>query len=94
MDSLDTMYIMGLDVEFQEARAWVATQMNLDQDTDVNLFECTIRVLGGLLSTYHLTGDKLFLEKAVCVTIRMRGELTLERIKRDELIFDRVLGKV
>lgn len=32
---------------------------------DVNLFETTIRVLGGLLSTYHLTGDQLFLEKAV-----------------------------
>ena len=32
---------------------------------DVNLFECTIRVLGGLLSTYALTGDELFKTKAV-----------------------------
>lgn len=32
---------------------------------DVNLFEVTIRVLGGLLATYHLSGDILFLNKAV-----------------------------
>ena len=30
----------------------------------VNLFETTIRVLGGLLSTYAISKDKLFLEKA------------------------------
>lgn len=31
----------------------------------MNLFEVTIRVLGGLLSTYHITKDELFLRKAV-----------------------------
>eukprot|EP00042_Codosiga_hollandica_P048331 m.540161 g.540161 ORF g.540161 m.540161 type:complete len:262 (-) comp57641_c0_seq12:733-1518(-) len=59
------MAIMGLTEEFAEARAWVATSMDLDQDVDVNLFECTIRILGGLLSTYHITNDELFLTKAV-----------------------------
>ncbi len=59
------MYLMGMKEEFKEAREWVATSMDLNQDVDVNLFECTIRVLGGLLSTYHLSGDKMFLEKAV-----------------------------
>lgn len=39
--------------------------MRIDQDVDVNLFECTIRVLGGLLSTYALTHDHLFLDRAV-----------------------------
>ena len=35
------------------------------QDTDVNLFETTIRVLGGLLSAYHLSdGDPLYRDKA------------------------------
>jgi mannosyl-oligosaccharide alpha-1,2-mannosidase len=48
------------------ARDWVEVDLRLDQDVDVNLFECTIRVLGGLLSTYSLTGDTLFLDKAVC----------------------------
>ncbi|XP_064649601.1 endoplasmic reticulum mannosyl-oligosaccharide 1,2-alpha-mannosidase-like [Lineus longissimus] len=64
IDSLDTMFIMGLKEEFKEARTWVEQKLSFHNDRDVNLFEITIRVLGGLLSTYHLTGDKLFLEKA------------------------------
>lgn len=65
VDSLDTMWLMGLKEEFDEAREWVQDEMNVAQDNDVNLFETTIRVLGGLLSTYHFTGDALFLDKAV-----------------------------
>jgi len=38
---------------------------------DVNLFEVTIRVLGGLLAAYHLSGDILFLNKAVSSSYRM-----------------------
>jgi mannosyl-oligosaccharide alpha-1,2-mannosidase len=30
----------------------------------VSFFETTIRVLGGLLSAYELSGDSMFLEKA------------------------------
>jgi len=63
IDSLDTMYIMGLINEFEEARNWLE-KSSFDVDRDVNLFECTIRVLGSLLSTYHLSGDELFLHKA------------------------------
>ena len=37
VDSLDTMYVMGLDSEFAEARQWVATEMNLDQDVGLYL---------------------------------------------------------
>jgi len=52
-------------LEFDEAREWVSTSFNLDRYKDVNLFETTIRVLGGFLSAYHLSGDSLFLDKAV-----------------------------
>lgn len=65
VDSLDTMWLMGLTDAFSEARNWVAKEMNIAPNVDVNLFETTIRVLGGLLSAYHLTGDKMFREKAV-----------------------------
>ena len=65
VDALDTLYIMGLRAEFAEGRAWVATDMNLDQNVEVNLFETTIRVLGGLLSAYHLSSDQVFLDRAV-----------------------------
>jgi len=51
--------------EFDEAREWVSTHFNLDHYKDVNLFETTIRVLGGFLSAYHLSSDSLFLDKAV-----------------------------
>lgn len=51
--------------EFTEAKRWVEQELSFSKNTDVNLFETTIRVLGGLLSTYHLTGDQLFLDKAV-----------------------------
>lgn len=58
-------------IEFDEAREWVSTSFNLDRYKDVNLFETTIRVLGGFLSAYHLSEDSLFLDKAVsnCVSI-------------------------
>ena len=56
--------MMDLKEEFQEAREWVRAHLRLDVNKDVNLFETTIRVLGGLLSTFHLSKDKLFLEKA------------------------------
>ncbi|XP_029025299.1 endoplasmic reticulum mannosyl-oligosaccharide 1,2-alpha-mannosidase isoform X2 [Betta splendens] len=64
IDSLDTMWVMGLKEEFTEARDWVEKELSFNKNVDVNLFETTIRVLGGLLSTYHLTGDQLFLDKA------------------------------
>uniref|UniRef100_A0A8C3WXM9 alpha-1,2-Mannosidase n=1 Tax=Catagonus wagneri TaxID=51154 RepID=A0A8C3WXM9_9CETA len=64
IDSLDTMWILGLKKEFAEARKWVAEKLQFQRNVDVNLFESTIRVLGGLLSAFHLSGDGLFLEKA------------------------------
>ncbi|KAF0296741.1 Endoplasmic reticulum mannosyl-oligosaccharide 1,2-alpha-mannosidase [Amphibalanus amphitrite] len=65
IDSLDTMYIMDLKKEFAEARDWVADHLSLDVSDYVNVFETTIRVLGGLLSAHHLSQDDVFLKKAV-----------------------------
>ncbi|XP_066111754.1 endoplasmic reticulum mannosyl-oligosaccharide 1,2-alpha-mannosidase-like [Saccopteryx bilineata] len=64
IDSLDTMWILGLKKEFGEARRWVSKNLKFQKDVDVNLFESTIRILGGLLSAYHLSGDRLFLQRA------------------------------
>lgn len=42
------------------------------QDSEVNLFETTIRVLGGLLTAYHLSnGDQLYLIKALELGLRL-----------------------
>ncbi|CAL8328551.1 unnamed protein product [Arctogadus glacialis] len=71
IDALDTMWILGLKEEFAEAREWVSTELSFNKNVDVNLFETTIRILGGLLSTYHLSGDKMFLEKATDIGSRL-----------------------
>ena len=65
IDSLDTLLLMNLKEEFAEARAWIQESLTFDKNVDVNLFEITIRVLGGLLSAFHLSDDNLFLTKAV-----------------------------
>lgn len=64
VDALDTLYIMNLTSEFNQARKWVQYDLDLDRNVFVNLFETTIRVLGGLLSSYYLSKDPLFLDKA------------------------------
>ncbi|KAF8929460.1 mannosyl-oligosaccharide alpha-1,2-mannosidase [Dissophora ornata] len=74
VDSLDTILLMGLDDEFQEAKAWVRDELDFDQDGEVNLFETTIRVLGGLLSTYDQSNnDPIFLDKAMDLADRLMG---------------------
>ena len=64
LDNLDTLWLLGLKEEFNEATKWVEHELNLDVDVDVNLFECTIRALGGLLSAHGLSNKHIFLEKA------------------------------
>ena len=64
VDGLDTMIVMGLKPQADEARKLIDTQLNFDQDMDVKDFEITIRMLGGLLSSYQLTNDKRLLDLA------------------------------
>ncbi|KAJ0160870.1 Endoplasmic reticulum mannosyl-oligosaccharide 1,2-alpha-mannosidase [Colletotrichum tanaceti] len=65
VDSLDTLWIMGFRTEFYAA-AEVAARLDWANTTDssANLFETTIRHLGGLLSAYDLSGEAALLEKA------------------------------
>merc|ERR1711871_1454513 len=56
---------MGLTDEFKRCRDWVAHDLHVERATrDVSFFETTIRVLGGLLSAYDLSKDRVFLDKA------------------------------
>jgi hypothetical protein len=71
IDSLDTLLLMGLMEEFDHAENWVLNHLSFDKDVKVNLFETTIRVLGGLLSTYWLTGTELYLDRAVDLADRL-----------------------
>ena len=64
VDSLDTLYIMGMKEEFDEACTWVIDHLHLTTDQSVSVFEYNIRLLGGLLSAYDLSGREGLLEKA------------------------------
>ncbi|KAL3472790.1 glycoside hydrolase [Aspergillus californicus] len=55
VDALDTMMIMNLTSRVQHARTWIHNSLQYNQDHDVNTFETTIRMLGGLLSAHYLS---------------------------------------
>ncbi|OCL13351.1 glycoside hydrolase family 47 protein [Glonium stellatum] len=77
VDALDTMMLMNLTKELNHAREWISTSLTYEKDQDVNTFETTIRMLGGLLSAHYLSqilpdfapiegspDEDLYLEKA------------------------------
>ncbi|NXD30572.1 MA1C1 mannosidase, partial [Spelaeornis formosus] len=65
IDALDTLYIMELEEEFQEAKQWVERSFDLNVNGEASLFEVNIRYIGGLLATYYLTGEEVFKSKAL-----------------------------
>lgn len=64
VDALDTLILMKLDSEAAKARNLIVGELSFDRDISVKNFEITIRLLGGLLSGYQLTGDKRLLDLA------------------------------
>ncbi len=64
VDALDTMVLMGLSDEADKTRELIAQNLSFDKDIEVKNFEITIRLLGGLLSSYQLTGDSRLLSLA------------------------------
>jgi hypothetical protein len=64
VDALDTLLVMHLDGEAARARSLIVTDLSFDRDIYVKNFEITIRLLGGLLSSYQLTADKRLLQLA------------------------------
>lgn len=83
MDALDTLMIMNLTQQLSHAREWVDQTLNYDQKTEVNTFETTIRMLGGLLSAHYLQevlqlvpsdrNPDMYLEKATGLADRLLG---------------------
>src|SRR5258706_2734880 len=64
VDALDTMILMGLKDEATDTKNYIIQNLSFDKDISVQNFEVTIRLLGGLLSSYQLTGDKRLLALA------------------------------
>ncbi|CAG8519774.1 11583_t:CDS:2, partial [Acaulospora colombiana] len=64
VDSLDTLWIMGLMEEFDKSKEFVSHLNFTNSNSETNVFETIIRYLGGLLSAYELSKAPIFLEKA------------------------------
>ena len=67
VDSLDTLWIMGMKEEFDEAvDAAKDIDFNSTNESMLNIFETTIRYLGGFLGAYDLSGGTypVLLQKA------------------------------
>lgn len=64
VDALDTLILMGFMEEAARDREFVVKNLSFDKDLSVQVFEITIRHLGGLLSAYQLTNDRRLLRLA------------------------------
>ncbi|MEK7667391.1 MAG: glycoside hydrolase family 47 protein [Gemmatimonadota bacterium] len=71
VDAFDTMLLMGLTDEAARAKALVLDSLSFDRDFPVQVFEVTIRLLGGLVTAYQMDGDPRFLALARDVADRM-----------------------
>ncbi|OQR97129.1 ER degradation-enhancing alpha-mannosidase-like protein [Achlya hypogyna] len=57
IDTLDTLVVFGDHAEFRRAVGLVLASANFNLNTEVSVFETTIRVLGGLLSAHIFATD-------------------------------------
>lgn len=64
VDAYDVMLIMGLSKEAAETKKLIFDSLSFNKNIEVQAFEVTIRLLGGLLSAYQMEGDKGFLSLA------------------------------
>ena len=90
VDALDTMMLMNLTSRLSHAREWLTTSLDYEQDQEVNTFETTIRMLGGLLSAHYLSTEFPDLAPVKDDDEGQKGEdLYLEKAKD---LADRLMG--
>ena len=59
VDSLDTLWIMGLKKDFDAAvEATLRIDFSTNTEESLNVFETTIRYLGGLMAAHDLSGER------------------------------------
>ncbi|KAM5263571.1 mannosyl-oligosaccharide 1,2-alpha-mannosidase IA [Ctenodactylus gundi] len=71
VDALDTLFIMGMKNEFQEAKSWIEKNLDFNVNAEISVFEVNIRFVGGLLSAYYLSGEEIFRKKAVELGVKL-----------------------
>jgi len=72
LDSLTTLWLMGLEKEYEEAAAFVRDELDFSKvNMEVSVFEMIIRAVGGLLGAHALSGQQFFLDKARDLGVRL-----------------------
>jgi len=82
LDSLDTLYLMGLTAEFRRAADWAVANLTFTTpraveswdagvEMHVSLFETNIRAVGGLLAAGSLSGEAALVARAADVAARL-----------------------
>lgn len=64
IDAYSTLAMMGFTDETRLIEQYVTDSLNFDKDIYAKVFEVNIRILGGLLSMYETSRNKVILEKA------------------------------
>lgn len=66
VESADTLIMMGMAHDSNLALDWIENELNFTTNSEnSNCFELTIRILGGILSAYHLTARNKLKNQAI-----------------------------
>ncbi|MBT2382903.1 glycoside hydrolase family 47 protein [Streptomyces sp. ISL-11] len=76
IEALDTHHLMELDTETDRCVAWIKKHLSFDINADFQVFEATIRLVGGLLSGYLATGEKALLDRCADLADRLLPAFT------------------
>ncbi|MEX2984107.1 glycoside hydrolase family 47 protein [Streptomyces sp. C36] len=76
VEALDTHHLMGLDDEADRCVRWIVDHLDFDIDADFQVFEATIRLVGGLLAGYLATGRRALLDLCADLTDRLLPAFT------------------
>ena len=71
IDAYSTLHLMGFDKEAKLILDYVVDTLDFNKDIYAKIFEVNIRILGGLLAMYDISGNEKVLEKAVDFADRM-----------------------
>ncbi|MFI0914508.1 glycoside hydrolase family 47 protein [Streptomyces abikoensis] len=76
VEALDTHFLMGLDDEVGLCLDWIDDRLDFDIDAPFQVFETTIRLVGGLLAGHLVTGRRALLDLCADLTDRLLPAFT------------------
>lgn len=71
IDAYSTLKLMGFEDDAKKIENYVVDSLDFNKDIDAKIFEVNIRILGGLLAMFELSGNEKVLAKAKDFADRM-----------------------